>query len=742
MKINRPPISIFTVALFAVLLGAFARHSQGAVGSGRTSLQGPPKTDLKSPSGKPTFALLIGIDRYLSNEVARLDGAENDVQSIHDLLVQDYGFDPNSFTLLKGPTATAERIRKGLQWLVDQAKKSKASGAEAVVVLYYSGHGSQVDDPYREKPDGKSETIVPYDSRQGNVYDIVDHEINDFVIDLSEYTSNITLIFDSCHSGTVSRGDEHLTARLTPDDQRKQPRYERRHQQQSIAKNSVTLSAAASYQRAYERDKRRAEPAHGVFTYYLLQALKRASRATSYRELMQEVSIGVKAEVPSGQDVQTEGIIDSSVFGGAAMRAEPFIPILAIDETYRGSITFRAGAVHGVKEGTSVAIYDASAKTYKGSDGFLTNATVIGVNPTTAVARLPEVDIDPKAAKVNKLSKVVLMAPNFGGGPTLVDLNPAVGLVDPSTSKPLVEALTTMLGGKDSDKNLVDSGLVRLVTRGAKPANDGALLTLRRDKFRYAFPNDYLLLPPKDFCNPALLPKDNEEVWYLDDGTGRAVFGYFASARQVSSDGVYAVIERYARQRNLLALANNASGLSDKVSVTLDHIPGSYLKRCIDGQVKKSFARDETKAPHEVSALDQGQVFQLQLKNKSPNAIYVTVIDVSTDGSINIVYPDGANPSAALLPAGEQKSLPAVATTPPAGMECYVVFVTKDPTDFSFLQVNGISRGEGAPSLLERLLNQSGKAITRGPPEPIDNPDQWGRFTVKLNVTDKKAAPQ
>jgi len=268
------------------------------------------------------------------------------------------------------PEATAANIRKGFQWLVDNAKKSRDEGKEAVIVLHYSGHGSQMDDPLHEKPDGKSETIVPYDSRVGNGFDIVDHEINDFAIDLSEQTSNVTLIFDSCHSGTVSRGDEPAIARLLKeDDQRHQPKYRRRHERQTIAASSVTLSAAASFQRAYERNKRRpGEPADGVFTYYLVQALKRAHRGTTYRELMQEVSIAVKNEMPTGQDPQIEGNQDDFIFKGFAGRAEPYLTIADVDQSH-GTVTFNAGAVHGIKAGTKIAIYAPAATTYKGTEG-------------------------------------------------------------------------------------------------------------------------------------------------------------------------------------------------------------------------------------------------------------------------------------------------------------------------------------------------------------------------------------
>src|SRR5215831_5883398 len=426
MNIN-PRAMLSALCLYLLLCTSVtAIHAQRP--SQRTQPATQPKPQAAANAqALPKFALLVGINKYLSKSVNPLDGSEHDVDLMFDLLAQDYGFEKTNITVLKGPSATGANIRKGFQWLVDEAKKSKDAGKEAVIVLHYSGHGSQVDDPYKEKPDGKSETIVPYDSRVGNGYDIVDHEINDFVIDLTQYTSNVTLIFDSCHSGTVSRGDEPLKARLAEDDKRPQPKYERRHPRESIAAKSVTLSAALSYQRAYERDTgrlKRGEKPDGLMTYYIVQALKRAAKTTTYRQLMQEVSMGVKDDLRSGQDPQEEGNIDAPIFGGAALRAEPYITLAEVNPQ-AGTVTINAGAVHGVKDGAKIAIYASNATSYRGTDGFLTNADVTEVKATTATASLPKPDANPNVRKIDKLSKVVLLSPVFGGGPIRIDLSAA-----------------------------------------------------------------------------------------------------------------------------------------------------------------------------------------------------------------------------------------------------------------------------------------------------------------------------
>ncbi len=91
----------------------------------------------------------------------------------------------------------------------------------AIVVFHYSGHGSQMKDISGDEIDNLDETIVPHDSRQGTVFDISDDELNGLLRLLSQKTKNITFILDSCHSGTATRAAG--LARKIPIDERPPP---------------------------------------------------------------------------------------------------------------------------------------------------------------------------------------------------------------------------------------------------------------------------------------------------------------------------------------------------------------------------------------------------------------------------------------------------------------------------------------------------------------------------------------
>ncbi len=146
------------------------------------------------------MALLIGIDDY--ENVNDLDGCVNDVENMKSLLRDKFGFEEKNIVTLINEQATRKAILNTFQQhLIVQAKQGD------IVVFHYSGHGSQMRDAAvdGDEADQFDETIVPQDSRKPGVFDIPDDSINGLLRSLSEKTDNVTLVFDSCHSGTVAR---------------------------------------------------------------------------------------------------------------------------------------------------------------------------------------------------------------------------------------------------------------------------------------------------------------------------------------------------------------------------------------------------------------------------------------------------------------------------------------------------------------------------------------------------------
>jgi len=157
------------------------------------------------------YALLIGINDYQA--LPTLNGSLNDVETMRELLVERYEFDPENVTVLTDTQATRQGILDALKALVAR------TGPDDIVYIHYSGHGSQVEDLSGDEADGADETICPRDARTPGIPDITDDEIDAIISGFK--TRSVFVVMDSCHSGTVLRSaNSRIRPRFVPPDER------------------------------------------------------------------------------------------------------------------------------------------------------------------------------------------------------------------------------------------------------------------------------------------------------------------------------------------------------------------------------------------------------------------------------------------------------------------------------------------------------------------------------------------
>jgi secreted trypsin-like serine protease len=170
----------------------------------------PPRPGPKIARGDR--ALLVGIGHYQDAKFA-LKGSANDVHNIERLLVNTFDYQPEQIMKLLDAQATRANILEAFEeWLI----RESAPGAR--VFFYVSSHGAQVPDLNGDEEDGLDETIAPYDTRveiqNGRKVlrnQIIDDEIDELLKRIADRA--VTVVIDSCHSGTVTRGD---AARFEP----------------------------------------------------------------------------------------------------------------------------------------------------------------------------------------------------------------------------------------------------------------------------------------------------------------------------------------------------------------------------------------------------------------------------------------------------------------------------------------------------------------------------------------------
>ena len=293
------------------------------------------------------YALLIGIDDYRA--AAPLHGAVNDAVAAAAYLRSRVPPGELSAVELHDGKATRAAVVDALRDHLGQAR----SGDTAL--LWFAGHGSLGRLP-RElwplEPDGRLQTLVCADSRDGDVPDLFDKELSVLLDRVATAGAHVAAVMDCCHAAGTLRGLPAASggvrgvraalavaepALLIP---------ELRHDWSALPDRSrlVGLTACRSDQVAAELRDRSAE-VHGVFSSALLGALNQLGPGATYRELLAAARCTVEDRVPAqAPQLVGEGLADQPFLGGRLRAPASGITMRHVG----GRWEIDAGACHGV----------------------------------------------------------------------------------------------------------------------------------------------------------------------------------------------------------------------------------------------------------------------------------------------------------------------------------------------------------------------------------------------------------
>ncbi|MBS0182560.1 MAG: caspase family protein [Nitrospira sp.] len=253
-------------------------------------------------------AVLIGINKY-QVPGSDLNGCVNDVKNLSGALKTYYGFADKDITTLTDTQATKKAMERAIKKLVASGKKGD------VLLLHYSGHGSNVPDDNGDEADHRDEILCPTDLDWKDPFrdDWLRKTFNKLRSGVS-----LTVIMDCCHSGTNTRAiippDAPIRERFLPcpldlmavesgrklrgtlrGQLGKAPRGRKRKSdivQADIQELLITgcrdtqTSADADIGGTY----------NGALTYYLVESIKEAEGKLTYRELHQRTVAKLKQE--------------------------------------------------------------------------------------------------------------------------------------------------------------------------------------------------------------------------------------------------------------------------------------------------------------------------------------------------------------------------------------------------------------------------------------------------------------
>jgi hypothetical protein len=351
---------------------------------------------------RENHALLIGVNEY-QNLAERwwLKGPGNDVALVAEFLTTQapVPFAPENVTILSdgvagAPVPTLAAIRAAFAELTAEVQPGD------FVYLHFSGHGTQAPalDPSSEL-DGLDELFLPADigkwsNQVGAVENaLVDDEIGALIDGLRAKGAHVWAVFDSCHSGTVTRSldgadDEVRVRQLSPEALGLDPEALEDVVSRSIGDprtaeapfdagasggagegSFVGFFAAQSNEVTPEKNLPRGQPdrkPQGVFTFTLFEVLAEYPQAT-YAQVGQEVLRRYAVQNLAKSTPLFEGDLDQvAFFGEGGERVSQWQA-----EVTEAGFTLPAGSLHGLSEGAVLAVMAAATDPDDAALGFV-----------------------------------------------------------------------------------------------------------------------------------------------------------------------------------------------------------------------------------------------------------------------------------------------------------------------------------------------------------------------------------
>jgi hypothetical protein len=327
----------------------------------------PPAAVARPADAGQRRAVLVGIDDYSASRLPQraaagarqeravpdLEGAVNDVRAVREMLIAAYGFAADQVVLLSDQAATREAI---LRVLDEQLWRPARPGD--VLLFYFSGHGSQVANSLSDEPDHLDESIVPADTRRG-APDIRDKELRRAFNRILDRGARLTVVLDSCHSGSGARPADLRFRGVEPD--RRDVRDGSPAGPRPEDREALVLSATQDFDLAWETRDEEGRP-HGAFSAALLRAMRDAAPGESAEETFLRSRARLQAEKRFQEPV---------LAGSATMRRAPLLGrparaglggrvVVAVERVEKdGTVVLQGGWANGLAPGTELTLLDA-----------------------------------------------------------------------------------------------------------------------------------------------------------------------------------------------------------------------------------------------------------------------------------------------------------------------------------------------------------------------------------------------
>ncbi|MCB9795259.1 MAG: caspase family protein [Alphaproteobacteria bacterium] len=615
-----------------------------------------PKTD--------DIALIIGVGDYkvsVNGKSLDLQGPPNDAWKMVELLEGHYGFKPHDVCALTNASATYANVHKAFTVL------SQTAGEGDNVTIFFAGHGSQaVDwDGAEDEEDGKDETFMLHDSRAGEVMDLRDDEMNQYLFAVHETGAYVTMLVDACNSGSASRDISDSPSVKRQAIYAEYPKPEGWKPGDPAAYSPELMERLVYISAARDGTSAEESGGEGYFTKAVIYAIQKAGGHPTWAQLPEAVQTLVSEK--SNQLVTFEGDLNRRVFTTREVERPLSWEVKKIEGDV-GIVTLKGPALPGWTEGAVLDIYqgDLSVEDLKSEK---TRAAKLKGTAKVTTTTPFEAEAVFKASELSSpiaLGDVALLnTPGLTDKIKVKIQKQGDGALDPKMVTAVQGAVKEF---KDANMTVewVDSGADLLLTQEGKNLYIYDAQGVRRNE----------MTPP---------------------GSG---FGDEAIELKAAQN-----LAQHARQRYLLSLTKGVDNVGGVIDVKVIAPQTSSDPYCV-GEHFQEVGGDELIQPVPLCDLYALELTVVDWPKDAdgqplfPQGIHVGVLALWSDSGVS-AYPMPARGQQGWVPVlftekGQSKTVPIGSASPPAGAtEHFVIFGTPDKIDWSMMEVKA-KRAAGA----------------------------------------------
>jgi len=656
-------------------------------------------------------ALLIGVSEYPNLEKsAWLEGPPADCEMMKTVLTGPrFKVPTNNVQILSGwPKEKAKRptldnIRQAFEALSEKVEKGDQ------VMILMSGHGSQIPadpDPKDMEPDGLDEVFLPADTKKWDEKTkeikgvIRDDDIKVWVDRIRAQGVFVWIIFDSCHSGTMTRGmtNRDRVARqidptwLTPPSALRAAskaagtrgannsnENEWNEEATDGTGGLVAMYAAQSLEPTFELPL--PEPTSGkkgLFTFTILQILQNTEEPISYRDLADLVNVVYRGNGLFQPTPLVEGTgMDNLLLSSKQIPDPGMLHFTGAMNPFLG-FQVQAGSLVGLRSGSILEIFPPA--------GSAESETSLGAVKVTKCEATSSYVVPAKweqlaAADIEDIGlgcRAKVVFENYGTKKLKIGLAASEG----EKAEP-IDPASPPDEWKDAVKALTKGGTGTFTLTSSEEAD----WVVRRDKKGFS-------LQPAAGWSARNLAKGAPQTFYPGDDAG-----------------LRKAVEQISRTQNLMRLAGDASGRRSDVKMNVE------IVRFEDGEEEVLDFGEEGRT------LRPGDEVAFRIHNKGRTTIDVSLLFIDSGMGITALFPEPGTVDDNRIPPRKTITTPRIeVTADTSGPEQVValgVRASRERVDFSCLEQPSLATTRGVAALdspLGQLLKTTiyGEGETRG----------------------------